>query len=143
MLYGKGIAAVHRLVCFVFFFQAEDGIRDYKVTGVQTCALPISIGYMAPEQIAGVKAYAPSDVFAFGVLLYQMCTGARPFTGETMWAVMDATVHSEPRALTALRPDTPPALAKIVQRCLAKDPAERYQSGEDVRAALRDVQRVH
>ena len=100
-----------------------------------------TVGYMAPEQIAGERAYASSDVFAFGVLLYQMCTGSRPFAGDTMWSVMDATVHREPRAITALRPDAPPALANIVERCLAKNPAARYQSGEDVLAALLDFQK--
>jgi eukaryotic-like serine/threonine-protein kinase len=95
-----------------------------------------TIGYLAPEQIEGKPADARSDVFSFGALLFEMFTGRRAFDGASMWAVMDATMRTDPPPLTTLRADAPARLAQIVRRCLAKNPDERYQSAIDVRAQL-------
>jgi formylglycine-generating enzyme required for sulfatase activity/predicted esterase len=78
-------------------------------------------------------------VFAAGVVLYQMLTGALPFTGDTLWAVLDATVHKEPPAIETLRPDVPADLAAVVGRCLAKEPSARYASGRELAAAIEGV----
>ena len=95
-----------------------------------------TVGYLAPEQIAGQPATPASDVFAFGALLFQMITGRGPFGGDTMWAVMDATVHADPPSLSGIRPGVPPGLAAVVRTCLAKEPARRYQSGVELLNAL-------
>jgi formylglycine-generating enzyme required for sulfatase activity/predicted Ser/Thr protein kinase len=101
-------------------------------------------GYMAPEQITGSPAGPQSDVFALGALLYQMVTGRPPFTGESVWATLDATVRRDPPAIASLRPGVPPRLAAIVARALAKNPDERYRSAREIRdelAALREAER--
>lgn len=93
-----------------------------------------TIGYLAPEQIEGKASDVRSDVFSFGALLFEMFTGRRAFDGASVWAVLDATMRTDPQLLTAMRPDAPAPLAQIVRRCLAKNPDERYQSA----SALRD-----
>ncbi|MFI5178621.1 MAG: protein kinase [Vicinamibacterales bacterium] len=98
-------------------------------------------GYMAPELIQGQPADPRSDVFALGVLMFELVTGRRPFVGDTAWATMSATVTADAPDVTRLRPDTPPALARIVMRALAKRPEDRYASAREVAndlAALRE-----
>ena len=96
-------------------------------------------GYMAPEQISGHPGGPPSDVFALGAVLFQMLTGKGPFAGASTWAVMDATMHAEPPSLALLKPETPPLVAQIVARALAKDPAARFASGREMHQALVEV----
>src|SRR5688572_19800595 len=93
-------------------------------------------GYMAPEQVRGLAADYRADLFAFGAVLYEMLTGRRAFRGETSMDVMMAVVREEPQSLTAIRPDLSPALARIVERCLEKDPSLRFQSTRDLAFAL-------
>ncbi len=99
----------------------------------QTIGTP---GYMAPEQVAGQPAGPASDVFALGAVLYYMLTGTPAFAGASAWALMDATMHAEPPGLAAAKPGTPPAVAAIVSRALAKDPAVRFASGREMHQAL-------
>jgi len=96
-------------------------------------------GYLAPEQLAGRPADARSDVFAFGAVLYELLTGAAAFGGDSLWAVMDATARREPPAVTARRPDVSADLARIVARCLAKDPDDRYQTTRALRDDLQGL----
>jgi eukaryotic-like serine/threonine-protein kinase len=91
-----------------------------------------TVGYMSPEQIQGRLTDARSDIFAMGVLLFEMLTGERPFVGDSHWAVMAATVEGHARPLRDLRPEIPPDLARIVTRCLAVRPEERYASGAEL-----------
>ena len=93
--------------------------------------------YMAPEQIEGQEADARTDIFAFGVVLYEMVTGKRAFTGKTHASLISSILKDAPRPIVELQPLTPPLLDHIVSRCLAKDPDERWQSASDLTRELR------
>ena len=95
--------------------------------------------YMAPEQIEAREVDARTDIFAFGCVLYELLTGRRAFEGQTSSSVMAAVLATKPRPLEELLPLTPPALERIVSRCLAKDPEDRWQSARDVAAELQWV----
>jgi len=88
--------------------------------------------YMAPEQIAGDAIDHRTDIYAVGVLGYELLTGRTPFVGETRGAILDAHVNEAPPALAALSSETPLALAALVTRCLAKRPGDRWQSAEEL-----------
>jgi formylglycine-generating enzyme required for sulfatase activity/dienelactone hydrolase len=92
--------------------------------------------YMSPEQAEGRKLDARSDVFSFGVMLYELLTGRRPFRGETDIALLASILRDEPEPVENLRPDTPPALPRILARCLQKKPEDRYEGAD---ALLRDL----
>ncbi|MEO5937059.1 MAG: protein kinase, partial [Terriglobales bacterium] len=95
--------------------------------------------YMAPEQIEGKEADARSDIFAFGALLYEMVTGKRAFEGKSQLSVASAILEREPEPISAIQPLSPPALGHVIERALAKDPADRWQSASDVKAELKWV----
>jgi TolB-like protein/Tfp pilus assembly protein PilF len=92
-----------------------------------------TLAYMAPEQLTGEPADARSDIWALGVVLYELATGKRLFEGQTGFD-LTAAILREP--LPALPSSVPAPLAGVVDRCLAKEPGERYQQGSEVRAAL-------
>ena len=94
--------------------------------------------YMSPEQAQGKKVDHRSDVFSFGVLLYEVITGRRAFQGDTQLSVLASILHSEPRPVREFATNTPRGLEKIIVRCLRKDPGSRFQMMEDVRIALED-----
>jgi len=98
-----------------------------------------TMAYMAPEQIRGAAVDGRADVFALGVVLYEMLTGKRPFSGSTSADVMSAILHQEPAPLATIRPDVPAQLAWFARRCLAKDPERRVQTMLDVRNELEDI----
>jgi Tol biopolymer transport system component len=93
--------------------------------------------YMSPEQIQGHEADARSDLFAFGATLYEMLTGKRAFAGQSQFAVVSAILEKEPEPLRDLQPLTPPALERVVRRCLAKDPENRWQNTSDLASELK------
>ncbi|MCJ7503380.1 MAG: protein kinase, partial [Acidobacteriia bacterium] len=93
--------------------------------------------YMAPEQLRGQPADARSDVWALGVVLCEMVAGARPFQGQTSFELSSAILNQVPPPLP---PAVPTQLAAVIERCLAKEPGQRYQQGSEVRAALEAVQ---
>ena len=95
-----------------------------------------TLQYMAPEQVEGREADARSDIFAFGAIVYEMVTGKRAFEGKSQASVIAAILDREPPAMSALQPLTPSILDHIVQRCMAKDPDERWQSAGDVMREL-------
>ncbi len=93
--------------------------------------------YMAPEQLAGREADARSDVFAFGATLYEMATGRRAFEGETAATVIGAVLHTDPPPLSTVQPLAPPLLDRLIARCLAKDPDDRWQTARDLTLELK------
>jgi serine/threonine protein kinase len=99
-----------------------------------------TLPYMAPEQLRGEPADGRSDLFAFGAVLYEMLTGARAFAADSQASLVAAILEHEPEALTAHQPLTPPALSRLVGRCLAKNPAERWQHAQDVVFELTEIQ---
>lgn len=92
--------------------------------------------YMAPEQLEGREADARSDVWSLGCVLYEMATGRRPFEGASRASLIAAILEREPAPMTSVRPTTPPALDRLVQACMAKDPDDRLQSAQDVKLQL-------
>ena len=96
-----------------------------------------TVPYMAPEQVEGRDTDPRTDIFALGVILYEMATGQRPFQGRSRARLMAAILTHEPPPPSALRDGIPTSLDRIVQKCLAKDPNDRWQSAADLAAALR------
>ena len=95
-----------------------------------------TLQYMAPEQLEGKPADARTDVFAFGALLYEMLTGRKAFEGTSQASLISAILSSDPPPITVLQPLSPPALDRVVKKCLAKDPDERWQSAHDLTSEL-------
>jgi serine/threonine protein kinase len=91
-----------------------------------------TVPYMAPEQLEGREADARSDLFAFGAVLYEMVTGRRAFLGESQASVIAAILEHDPPPLSTLQPLTPAALDRIIKKCLAKDPEDRWQTARDL-----------
>jgi TolB-like protein/tRNA A-37 threonylcarbamoyl transferase component Bud32 len=100
-----------------------------------------TVAYMSPEQIQGETVDARSDIFSFGILLYELATGTSPFKGKNLLATYHAIVHEEPPPIASLRPGAPQELNRIASRCLAKDPGGRYQTTADLVLDLRELKR--
>ena len=98
-----------------------------------------TVTYMSPEQAEGKKVDHRSDIFSIGIVLYEMATGKRPFTGETPTAVLSSILRDTPADVTEINPSLPPLLARIIRRCLVKDPERRYQSAKDIRNELEEL----
>jgi serine/threonine protein kinase len=123
----------------------EPAAVEIGVTALPTAALTDEgriVGtpaYMSPEQAESKAADHRSDIFALGVILYELATGERPFKGDSSLSTLAAVLRDTPRPVSEIKPALPPDLSRIVRRCLAKDPARRYQSAQDVRNDLEDV----
>ncbi|MBI4956675.1 MAG: serine/threonine protein kinase, partial [Myxococcales bacterium] len=96
--------------------------------------------YMSPEQAEGLPVDARSDLFALGVVLFELAAGRRPFEGESAMRVVSAVLSTPAPDLAELRPDLPPRFARIVARCLVKDRARRYQSARDLATDLGELE---
>jgi serine/threonine protein kinase/Tol biopolymer transport system component len=98
-------------------------------------------GYMAPEQIRDDEVDARTDIFALGIVLYEILTGRPAFPGRTLGIVQDAVLNRAPQLPSAINPAIPPALEAVIARCLEKDPDLRYQTAADLRGDLKRVLR--
>jgi Tol biopolymer transport system component len=92
---------------------------------------------MAPEQAEGQETDVRSDIFSFGALLYEMLTGKKAFDGKSQASVIAAIIHVDPAPLNTLQPDMPPALERVVRKCLSKAPEDRWQTSRDLLDELR------
>ncbi|HEY8181952.1 MAG TPA: protein kinase [Thermoanaerobaculia bacterium] len=95
--------------------------------------------YMSPEQLEGMEADPRTDIFALGAVLYEMATGKRAFEGKTRTSLIAAIVSGRPMPISQVQPLAPPALEHVIERCLEKDPADRWQSAHDVAEELKWV----
>jgi non-specific serine/threonine protein kinase len=91
-----------------------------------------TVPYMAPEQLRGEEASAASDIFSYGVLLYECLSGRLPFRGDTAIDILHAILHETPATLRRVAPSVPPAWEQLIDRCLAKQPSQRTQSMSEV-----------
>ncbi|HEY2431223.1 MAG TPA: protein kinase [Vicinamibacterales bacterium] len=100
-----------------------------------------TVGYMSPEQAEGRPVDQRSDIFSFGCILYETATGTRAFSGTSAVDTLHRIIHEQPEPVTARMPGAPSELQRIIRKCLAKDPDDRYQSMKEVAIDLRDLRR--
>ncbi len=93
--------------------------------------------YMAPEQLEGKEADGRTDIFAFGAVLYEMATGRKAFSGASQASLISAIMQNDPAPISSIQPMSPPALDRIVKKCLAKDPEDRWQNAADLGSELK------
>ena len=137
---------VHRDVKPANILLREDGhvkVADFGIakagTGGDLTRTGVVMGtakYLSPEQVSGNPADAGSDIYALGIVLYEMLTGSPPFIGDTELSTAVARLTAAPGSLRDRRPDIPRSLEAVVLRSLARDPAARFQSAEEMRASL-------
>jgi non-specific serine/threonine protein kinase len=157
LLYGAQIAdalgnvhangIVHRDVSSANLFITRDGRVKLMDFGIATSAstsgtqpppgiLTGTVCYMSPEQAQLRKVDIRSDIFSLGVVLYEMMAGEPPFRGNSIRDTLRQIISAKPRALREIHPMIPMAVEKVVNKCLRKRPADRYQTGEELRRAL-------
>jgi eukaryotic-like serine/threonine-protein kinase len=98
-----------------------------------------TVQYMSPEQIQGIEADARSDIFSFGVMLFEMVTGKRTFEAKTQAGIVGQILAVDPPSVSTLRPQTPPGLDRVIRLCLDKDPDERIQTAHDLKLQLQAI----
>jgi serine/threonine protein kinase/tetratricopeptide (TPR) repeat protein len=127
-----------------FFRKPENAASSASESEEHLTNVGIPVGtaaYMAPEQIRAQELDGRTDLFSFGVVLYQMATGKLPFQGPSSGLITDAILHSDPVAPIRFNPDIPQALGDVISRALEKDRNLRYQHAADMRAELQRLKR--
>ena len=120
---------------------SDEGSKLPTMSGTTPGVIMGTVGYMSPEQASGTPTDFRSDQFSFGSILYEMVTGRRAFEGKTPIDVLGAILNDEPHPIGAMSPRTPTQLRWTIERCLAKEPRQRYASTDDLArdlATLRD-----
>ena len=139
---GSGSAAQVKLLDFGLakLTKPADSIESQETVHSDLTGPGMVLGtvrYMAPEQVEGRAVDARTDIFAFGAVLYEMLTGRKAFDGKTQASLIAAIMNVEPTPVSALAPIAPRALDRLVLRCLAKDPDDRWQTAHDLLLQLR------
>ena len=128
------VTADRRVKLVDFGIALDTTLRKMTWAGLsQTVGTP---DYMAPEQVKGKRGDARSDLYALGVILYEMLTGETPFQGDNVYAAMRAKLQDDPTPPRRLRPDISPALEEIILHALERDPRDRPESALELREAL-------
>ncbi len=132
-----GLAKLHEAesvpVGMTSFPTAEHATGEGRIVG--------TAAYMSPEQAEGKPLDHRTDIFSFGVILYEMATGERPFQGDTTISVISSIVKDTPRSVTEVNPALPRDIGRIIRRALVKDPDHRYQTVRDLGNDLEDLKR--
>ena len=133
-------AAIHTMTQDVT--RAALGVTGVSVADLTSPGTAVgTVAYMSPEQVRGKELDARTDLFSFGVVLYEMATGALPFRGETSGVITDAILNRAPVAPVRLNPDLPAKLEDIINKALDKDREMRYQAASDIRTDLKRLRR--
>ncbi|MGH9453093.1 MAG: protein kinase domain-containing protein, partial [Terriglobia bacterium] len=117
---------------YVSDFGLAKSLESDSATMTQTGVILGTPQYMSPEQVEGVSVDHRSDIYALGLILYELATGESPFTGETPMQSMYRRLKQKPRDPREINSDLPPYLGRIILRCLEKDPVKRYQTAHDL-----------
>jgi serine/threonine protein kinase/Flp pilus assembly protein TadD len=117
----------------------EEAATALKQQGTNPGVIIGTANYMSPEQARGKEVSAQSDIFSFGIVLYEMVTGQRAFKGENALDVIGAILHKEPTPLRQLSPELPNEIERIINKALRKDPDARYQTAADLLTDLKDA----
>jgi serine/threonine-protein kinase len=147
--YAHGHGVVHRDIKPANIMRTPEGaikLLDFGLARVRTDQALTqpgttvgSLSYMSPEQIRGTEPDPRSDLYSLGIVLYEMLTGKRPFQGDSNYAIMAAHLKEIPAPPDKVVPWIAAPLSEIIMKAIAKDPADRFQSAEDFRSALREM----
>jgi serine/threonine protein kinase len=146
--YAHGRGVIHRDIKPANILITREGhvkIADFGIAKLNHAQITLpgrvlgSPAYMAPEQLSGEQADARSDLFSLGVILYTILTGYRPFQGNSAATVIAKVAHHDPIPVTVLEAGFPQALNRIASRAMAKDPAQRYQTGAEMAADIQQL----
>jgi serine/threonine protein kinase/tetratricopeptide (TPR) repeat protein len=121
---------------YVSDFGLATSLESAKMGMTRTGAVMGTPRYMSPEQVEGKPVDSRCDLYALGLVLYEMVTGATPFSGESTWQLMYQRVQTTPKDVKLVNPALPDYVARVIMHCLEKDPANRYQSAKEILADL-------